>query len=257
MDQLWREKHCLRFWGGGFGNMAVLWTDVKNKAVGRSGSLYIFIYVYNIYNIFVNKYSYICIHIHISKAIYSVPHCSKKTPRQRVLGPSPVRWILRANILCCVESPGAENFQRRLGVGWGCQTGGGWSPQEIWMEEFFPKNPPVQLDMLDVLKNAGGNHGINHDKPAKPQLVCRSSEAWTVCSKNSGFPILSYSGDWIETINLGFMNLPVLKKTPGLMKSNNQRPWCLHCFLELMVIYHCFSLANGIPSQKLANRSWK
>ena len=141
--------------------------------------------------------------------------------------------------------------------GWGCQTDGGWSPQEIWMEEFFPRNPPVQLDMLDVLKNAGGNHGINHDKPAKPQLVCRSSEAWTVCSKNSGFPILSYSGDWIETINLGFMNLPVLKKTPGLMKSNNQRPWCLHCFLVLMVIYHCFSLANGIPSQKLANRSWK
>ena len=107
--------------------------------------------------------------------------------------------------------------------------------------------------MLDVLENAGGNNGINHDDPAKPQLVCRSSEASTVCSKDSGVPILSYSGDRIETVNLGFMNLPVLKKTPGLMRSNNQRPRCLHCLLVLMVIFHCFSLANGIPSQKLAN----
>ena len=34
------------------------------------------------------------------------------------------------------------------------------------------------------------------------------------------------------------------------MKSNNQLPWCLHCFLVLIVIYHCFSLAHVIYPPK-------
>ena len=150
-------------------------------------------------------------------AIYSVPPFSKKNTE------AAGAWAEPGEMDPPSEHPllrRESGEQRKLPTVWG---GWGWgdvkrvrlvTPGNLNGRN-LQGNPPVQLDRLDVLKHAGGNNGINHDEPAKPQLVSGSSEASTVCSKNSGFPSLSYFGDGIETINLGFMNLPVLRRHLG------------------------------------------